>query len=66
LSGYGVEMALKKTDYLVVDDRQTSARGAGEEYRQADPFEDVLGADPWSEPALRKGEARSESPVKAG
>ncbi|CAK9782754.1 hypothetical protein CC85DRAFT_260485 [Cutaneotrichosporon oleaginosum] len=57
LSGYGVEMALKKTDYLVVDDRQVKASGSAEEYKQQDPFEDVLGADPWNEPALRKGEA---------
>ncbi|WRT66985.1 uncharacterized protein IL334_003951 [Kwoniella shivajii] len=57
LSGWGVEMALKKTDYLVVDDRasgssktdsnvisQEKADGRGKGI-----FEDVLGSDPWSD-----------------
>jgi UDP-glucose:glycoprotein glucosyltransferase len=57
LSGYGVELALKKTDYLVVDDRaapvkKVSGEGdVGVKYRntQAGPFDETLGTDPWSE-----------------
>ncbi|KAK4688056.1 UDP-glucose:glycoprotein glucosyltransferase, partial [Tremellales sp. Uapishka_1] len=55
MAGFGVEMALKKTDYLVVDDRvnagnskstvstdQHVSNGAG-------MFSEVLGEDPWSD-----------------
>jgi UDP-glucose:glycoprotein glucosyltransferase len=58
LSGYGVELALKNTDYLVVDDRDTgSAKGGsaqtplvvGEQGSSEGPFATVLGSDPWSE-----------------
>ncbi|KAL1411228.1 killer toxin resistant protein [Vanrija albida] len=58
LAGYGVEMALKNTDYLVVDDR---AAGNGGNDAQAafeapsnsssQPFAAVLGSDPWAEHA---------------
>ncbi|WVQ98589.1 hypothetical protein IAU59_005718 [Kwoniella sp. CBS 9459] len=63
LSGWGVEMALKKTDYLVVDDRATtsssssSSSGSGEAQKVmrsdnknvSSVFMDVLGQDPWSD-----------------
>ena len=59
MSGYGVEMALKKTDYLVVDDRATgSSRTSGAKTvvkatgAQSGPLNDVLGEDPWSELAI--------------
>ncbi|BEI94341.1 uncharacterized protein CcaverHIS019_0608000 [Cutaneotrichosporon cavernicola] len=59
LSGYGVEMALKKTDYLVVDDRQTVGTGDEGMYVEKDRFESVLGKDPWSEPPLTKPEIKN-------
>jgi UDP-glucose:glycoprotein glucosyltransferase len=57
LSGYGVELALKNTDYLVVDDRvstpKTTAAGngttAGHSQGQGGFFAEVLGDDPWAE-----------------
>lgn len=53
-------MALKKTDYLVVDDRATGAGSAqavqkptsapsGDSERGAGPFGEVLGQNPWAE-----------------
>jgi UDP-glucose:glycoprotein glucosyltransferase len=50
-----VELALKKTDYLVVDDRatgglQASANGIqGNSSSGRGMFSDILGDDPWSE-----------------
>lgn len=58
LSGYGVELALKKTDYLVVDDRESGPAGrASDESTEAGgnaslagvSFSEALGEDPWSE-----------------
>lgn len=54
LSGYGVELALKNTDYLVVDDRASGATTLGKTLDgdvqvQHGYFDDVLGSDPWSE-----------------
>ena len=54
LSGFGVELALKKTDYLVVDDRATgSSPAAGQVSSTAQNvtgiFSKILGNDPWSE-----------------
>ena len=54
MSGYGVEMVLKRTDYLVVDDRAT---GKGRQASQVNStstngsgmFAEVLGDDPWTE-----------------
>ena len=67
MSAYGVEMVLKRTDYLVVDDRAT---GRG---RQTSPvnnastnesgmFREVLGDDPWAETAspITKDELRGK------
>ncbi|KAK8869940.1 hypothetical protein IAR55_000508 [Kwoniella newhampshirensis] len=60
LAGWGVEMVLKKTDYLVVDDRAsagstsgveqgvTSTVGLGNE-TETGVFSQVLGEDPWSD-----------------
>ncbi|KAL7422173.1 killer toxin resistant protein [Cryptotrichosporon argae] len=54
LAGFGVEMALKKTDYLVVDDRATGGQeqatfAAPATTNGTDYFADVLGAEPWAE-----------------
>ncbi|WVF72342.1 hypothetical protein IAT40_007156 [Kwoniella sp. CBS 6097] len=63
LSGWGVEMALKKTDYLVVDDRASTSSSSGSSSGEAQKvmkgdtrdknvssvFRDVLGHDPWSD-----------------
>lgn len=54
LSGYGVELALKKTDYLVVDDRAAPVQRAPvhqdkQAAARAGPFDAELGGDPWSE-----------------
>lgn len=57
MTGYGVELALKRTDYLVVDDRATAGTKSGETTmseeaaltRSSGPFADTLGNDPWSE-----------------
>jgi UDP-glucose:glycoprotein glucosyltransferase len=54
LSGYGVELALKKTDYLVVDDRAAPVQKAHvpkdkQAAVRAGPFDAELGGDPWSE-----------------
>jgi UDP-glucose:glycoprotein glucosyltransferase len=50
LTGYGVEMALKKTDYLVVDDRNTgdNAQKAFTAKNTAGPFAKQFGDDPWA------------------
>jgi UDP-glucose:glycoprotein glucosyltransferase len=73
LSGYGVELALKNTDYLVVDDRATGT--GGKDHAQAPvvgakqdnaegPFAAILGSDPWSELStpLRPTEVASTLP----
>lgn len=65
LTGYGVEMALKKTDYLVVDDRVTgsSEQKTFQAARNAsNPFLQQLGEDPWAETAtpLTEEEIASE------
>jgi UDP-glucose:glycoprotein glucosyltransferase len=52
LSGYGVEMALKKTDYLVVDDRASGRVAAHVNVHDSEEegiFAATLGEDPWSE-----------------
>ena len=56
MSGYGVEMALKKMDYLVVDDRnQISGRSSSSSSegslggQSRDIFAQALGNDPWAE-----------------
>lgn len=54
LSGYGVELALKNTDYLVVDDRDSGSsvvnRTKGEVgTTEHGFFAEVLGSDPWAE-----------------
>lgn len=57
MTGYGVELALKKTDYLVVDDRATAGVKSGDaasmgdstHFKSSGPFADALGNDPWSE-----------------
>ena len=57
MSGYGVEMVLKRTDYLVVDDRATSGgtQGFGKldkiSSNGSDIFSGALGENPWSETA---------------
>lgn len=67
LAGYGVEMALKKTDYLVVDDRASAGNNGkqavlGSSSAASNPFAEVLGDDPWAETAtpLTKEEIASE------
>ena len=55
MSGYGVELALKRTDYLVVDDRATGQAGKDaldgktDETSAIGVFSEKLGPDPWSE-----------------
>jgi hypothetical protein len=54
LSGYGVELALKNTDYLVVDDRAGQTASAAKAVTNEPGFNqgffsEVLGNDPWSE-----------------
>lgn len=51
-----MELALKKTDYLVVDDRAAPIPHAGQEggarsvtKAASGPFDDSLGSDPWAE-----------------
>jgi UDP-glucose:glycoprotein glucosyltransferase len=70
LAGYGVELALKKTDYLVVDDRATgdiSSSPASDHSSNATltsgTFEEILGSDPWAELStpLSKFEVMGES-----
>ncbi len=66
LKGYGVEMVLKKTDYLVIDDRDTGGSGVGKvdavpaarknASAEVDEIEAYLGEDPWAE---------LETPLKA-
>ena len=57
MSGYGVELALKRTDYLVVDDRaKSSGRKDGSQSSDVASgaeatFSETLGPDPWSETA---------------
>lgn len=68
MAGYGVELALKKTDYLVVDDRN-SGPAASDSQQQATTailssgsFEGILGSDPWADLAvpLTKSEVMGE------
>jgi hypothetical protein len=70
LAGYGVELALKKTDYLVVDDRNTGSSATSDSQDltsnatlATSSFEELLGADPWAELAipLTKSEVMGES-----
>ncbi|WWC85342.1 uncharacterized protein L201_000205 [Kwoniella dendrophila CBS 6074] len=58
LSGWGGEMALKKTDYLVVDDRATGSstspatpqsQSNGTHNSEAGIFDDILGENPWND-----------------
>lgn len=56
MAGYGVELALKKTDYLVVDDRDTGSASSSDPSPQSSnatlasgTFEEILGNDPWAE-----------------
>ncbi|WVN85210.1 uncharacterized protein L203_100355 [Cryptococcus depauperatus CBS 7841] len=56
LAGWGVEMALKRTDYLVVDDRTAAESDNGQttskiftRSKERDIFSHVLGDDPWSD-----------------
>lgn len=54
LSGYGVELALKRTDYLVVDDRASPSSeqipfSAPSGQSDTGPFSKQLGSDPWAE-----------------
>lgn len=59
LTGYGVELALKRTDYLVVDDRATTQspgsvaqkvfEAPGEVRKAAGMFGDVLGDNTWAQ-----------------
>ncbi|OXG53132.1 UDP-glucose:glycoprotein glucosyltransferase [Cryptococcus neoformans] len=56
LSGWGAEMALKKMDYLVVDDRATGKitfQNEGDEVarNESNIFAHVFGNDPWSDQA---------------
>ena len=67
LSGWGVELALKNTDYLVVDDRASSspvhkADAGVKGSTSGDFFSEVLGDDPWSEHStpLSKDELKGE------
>jgi hypothetical protein len=68
MAGFGVELALKKTDYLVVDDRATGSSSSAEEVDgsvgevAAGTFEEILGEDPWAELAtpLSKFEVMGE------
>lgn len=41
LKGYGVEMVLKRTDYLTIDDRQLDGSGTGELARPASHNSDL-------------------------
>lgn len=57
LAGYGVELALKNTDYLVVDDRDSGSSPEASRLNlesvntsmTGDSFAEVLGEDPWAE-----------------
>jgi UDP-glucose:glycoprotein glucosyltransferase len=71
MAGYGVELALKKTDYLVVDDLDTVC--VSWSFSNTHPktttlasgtFEDILGSDPWAELStpLSKFEVMGKSP----
>lgn len=56
LSGWGAEMALKRMDYLVVDDRatgNTSFQCEGDEMTRDESsiFAHVFGDDPWGDQA---------------
>lgn len=69
LSGYGVEMALKKTDYLVVDDR-VNAKGGKQvvfENKHKEVFPE-LGEDPWTENSkpLTEDEVKRELGITYG
>jgi UDP-glucose:glycoprotein glucosyltransferase len=71
MAGYGMELALKKTDYLVVDDRDTGSGSSSDSQIQpsnttlaSGTFEDILGSDPWAELStpLSKFEVMGKSP----
>ena len=69
MAGYGVELALKKTDYLVVDDRNSGSAAPDPQEKSANAslssgsFEEVLGSDPWADLAvpLTKSEVMGKS-----
>ena len=70
MAGYGVELALKKTDYLVVDDRDTGTGSSTDTREQSSnvtlasgSFEEILGSDPWADLAipLTKSEVMGKS-----
>ena len=72
MAGYGVELALKKTDYLVVDDRDTGSASSSDPSPQSfnatlgsGTFEDILGNDPWAELStpLSKFEVMGKRPL---
>jgi hypothetical protein len=69
MAGYGVELALKKTDYLVVDDRNSGSAASGSQGQSINAslssgsFEEILGSDPWADLAvpLTKSEVMGKS-----
>jgi hypothetical protein len=69
MAGYGVELALKRTDYLVVDDRNSGSVGPESQDQSANAslssgsFEEILGSDPWADLAvpLTKSEVMGRS-----
>jgi len=69
MAGYGVELALKKTDYLVVDDRNSGSAAPGSQDQSTNAslssgsFEEILGSDPWADLAvpLTKSEVLGKS-----
>jgi len=68
MAGYGVELALKKTDYLVVDDRNSGPAASDSQEQtttailSSGSFEEILGSDPWADLAvpLTKSEVMGE------
>lgn len=58
MAGYGVELALKKTDYLVVDDRDSGSSTSDTQDSTSSTtldsgsFEKILGTDPWADLAV--------------
>jgi UDP-glucose:glycoprotein glucosyltransferase len=69
MAGYGVELALKKTDYLVVDDRNSGSAAPGVQEQSSNAslssgsFEEILGSDSWADLAvpLTKSEVMGKS-----
>jgi UDP-glucose:glycoprotein glucosyltransferase len=69
MAGYGVELALKRTDYLVVDDRNSGSAVPGSQDQSSNAslssgsFEEILGSDPWADLAvpLTKSEVMGKS-----